>query len=150
MLGIRLQRTGRKNAAAYRIVVAERSSPIKGRFVEILGYYLPRRNPVVFECNAERIAHWVGNGARPTDTVARLLKKNGIDGMDKFVETYTKKKKRNPSEEEVVEEAPVGGSEEVKEEAKQESGDAEDAKDAKEEVTEESKEDPKPESESES
>ncbi len=41
MLVVRLQRTGRKNLPAYRIVVAEKARPVKGKYLEIVGHYLP-------------------------------------------------------------------------------------------------------------
>jgi len=79
---------------AYRIAVCEKSAPVKGRVKEFLGHYLPTRNPHVLEFDKERIEHWVKMGARPSDTVARLLKREGVGNMEKFMETYTKKKKR--------------------------------------------------------
>ena len=98
MLVIRLQRTGRTNLASYRIVVAEKARPVKGKFLEILGHYLPQRSPKVFEVNKERIAFWVGKGALPSETMARLLKKAGVSGMDKYMSRYTKQKPKNPEE----------------------------------------------------
>ena len=94
MLVIRLQRTGRKNVPAYRIAVCEKSAPVKGRVKEYVGHYLPTRDPHVLEFDKERVEHWVKMGAQPSDTVARLLKREGVDAMDKYIETYTKKKKR--------------------------------------------------------
>lgn len=76
----------------YRIVVAEKARPVKGKFLEIVGHYLPAQKPKVFEHNAERIEEWVKKGAIPSNTVARLLKKAGMKNMDKFMDTYTKKR----------------------------------------------------------
>lgn len=101
MLVIRLQRTGRSNVATFRLVVTEHTNPVRGRVKEYLGYYLPTRNPHVFECDAARVSHWVGFGARPSVTAARLLKKAGLNGMDTFIKTYSKKKKKNAPPEEV-------------------------------------------------
>lgn len=100
MLMIRLQRTGRENLPTYRLVVAEKHKPVKGKFLEILGHYLPARDPRIFEFNKERIEHWVKQGACPTDTVARLLSKEGMKGLEKFVHKYTKQrvKKEQPPE----------------------------------------------------
>lgn len=92
MLKIRLQRTGRENIPAYRIVVAEKTSPAKGKFLEVLGHYLPARDPVVLEHNDERILHWVKNGAIPSETVARILFKAGLKEMQKYITPYTKKR----------------------------------------------------------
>jgi len=99
MLVIRLQRTGRENLATYRLVVAEKRKPVKGKFMEILGHYLPTRKPSVFEHNDERISEWIKKGAIPSNTVARLLKKEGMKDMDKFIQTYAKQRsKKAPPE----------------------------------------------------
>lgn len=118
MLRIRLQRTGNKNNPTYRLVVTEKSNAAKGKSMEFLGHYLPTRDPAVFEFNAERVDHWIKNGAQPTDTVARLLSNNGVKGLEKYMERYSKKKKRNaPEEEEAPAEAPAPAAEEKPEEA---------------------------------
>ncbi|MFA6038982.1 MAG: 30S ribosomal protein S16 [Candidatus Peribacteraceae bacterium] len=98
MLKIRLQRTGRENIPTYRLVVAEKRDPVKGRAQEILGHYLPARKPAVFEHNDERILFWIQKGAIPSETVARLLRKAGLKDMDKFIHTYTKKKSKKEPE----------------------------------------------------
>ncbi len=108
MLVIRLQRTGRSNLATYRVVLAEKSSAAKGKFQEILGHYLPSQKTPVIKIDADRAAHWVKHGAVPSDTVARLLKKEGAKGMEKFISSYTKKRsKKAPVEEPVKPAAPV-------------------------------------------
>lgn len=109
MLVIRLQRTGRTNLATYRLVLAEKSHAAKGRFQEILGHYLPTMKDSPFKFDAERIQHWVSVGATPSDTAARLLKRNGVDGMDKFIKRYTKRRAKNapPEEEEAPAPAPA-------------------------------------------
>jgi small subunit ribosomal protein S16 len=99
MLKIRLQRTGRTNSPTYRLVVAEHSRPVKGKHLEVLGYYLPTRTPNVFEYDAEKILAWIKKGACPTDTVARLLDKAGVKGMDKFIVRYAKKRSKSATEE---------------------------------------------------
>lgn len=100
MLVLRLQRTGRRNIPAFRLVVAEKSASAKGKVQEYLGHYLPARHPHVFEFQRERIEHWITMGAKPSDTVARLLKKEGMQNMDRFIERYTKRKSKNaPAEE---------------------------------------------------
>jgi small subunit ribosomal protein S16 len=92
MLVIRLQRTGLTNEPTYRIVIAEKSSPVKGKCLEIVGFYLPSRDPPVFEHKPERITHWISHGAAPSDTVARLLHHAGMKGVEKFVVRYTHQK----------------------------------------------------------
>ncbi len=131
MLVIRLQRTGRENLPTYRLVVAEKARPVKGKFLEIVGHYLPARDPVTFEHADDRIKQWIAKGATPSDTVARLLKKAGVDGMDSFIRKYAKRKskKESASAEATADrqaaatpaaEKPAAPVEEVKEEAKPE------------------------------
>ncbi len=92
MIVIRLQRTGRENLPTYRIVVAEKQKPVKGKFIEIIGHYLPAQDPAKLEVKTDRAQEWIKNGAIPSDTVARLLKKSGVKNMEKFMTTYTKKR----------------------------------------------------------
>lgn len=72
---IRLKRMGRKKAPHYRIVVADSAAPRDGRFVETLGYYKPTYEPARIVVDLERVDHWIGQGAVPSDTVASLLRK---------------------------------------------------------------------------
>ena len=66
---------GRKKLAHYRIVVADSASPRDGRFVETLGYYKPLSDPARLVVDLERVDHWIGQGAQPSDTVKSLLNK---------------------------------------------------------------------------
>jgi len=75
MLKIRLQRTGRKNRPSYRIVVCEHTAPVKGKFLEKVGFYDPLNKECKF--NEERINYWVSVGAKTSDTVQALLDKKG-------------------------------------------------------------------------
>ncbi|MFC1810957.1 30S ribosomal protein S16 [Patescibacteria group bacterium] len=94
LLRIRLSRTGRKNYPSYRIVVAEHARPVKGKFIEIIGHYIPIRDPKVLEFDQEKIKEWIAKGAKPTDTVASLLKNAGMTGLDAYIEPKDKKKKK--------------------------------------------------------
>lgn len=79
-LKIRLARAGSKKRPYYHIVVAETRAPRDGRFIEQLGAWnpmLPKDGERV-TLNEERIQHWLGNGALPTDRVARFLDAAGI------------------------------------------------------------------------
>ena len=76
MLSIRLRRTGSTKRPYYRVVVADSREPRDGRFVEVLGHYDPRRDPAVVKIDAERAQYWIGKGARPSDTVRSMLKRN--------------------------------------------------------------------------
>lgn len=73
MLAIRMRRAGSKNRPFFRIVVTESSSARDGRFVEVLGHYNPRTTPETLVIDRDRLAHWVGTGATPSDTVRTLI-----------------------------------------------------------------------------
>lgn len=80
-LKIRMSRGGRKGAPFYRIVVADSRAPRDGDFIERVGSYDPRlsqdnENRIVL--NAERIQHWLGVGAQPSERIAQMLGKAGI------------------------------------------------------------------------
>jgi len=72
---IRLARAGAKKAPFYRIVATDSRSPRDGRFIEQLGVYDPTRNPTEFRYDEGRMKHWLGVGAKPSDTIRELLKK---------------------------------------------------------------------------
>ena len=74
MLMIRLARFGAKKKPSYRVVVIEKDRARDGRSVEVVGYYKPQTKPATIHLNQERITHWLKAGAKPSDTVARLLK----------------------------------------------------------------------------
>ena len=76
MLMIRLARFGAKKKPTYRLVVIEKERARDSRAVEIVGHYNPLAKPAEVVIKHDRIAHWVKNGAQPSDTVARLMKKN--------------------------------------------------------------------------
>ena len=75
---IRLKRMGQKKAPFYRVVVADARAPRDGRFIEEIGTYDPSKEPSAFAVDAEKVKNWISNGAQPTETVGKLLKKNGI------------------------------------------------------------------------
>ena len=76
---MRLRRTGKKKAPFYRIVVADSRSPRDGRCIAELGSYDPNQDPSLIRIDAEQAKKWLGTGAQPTDTVAKLLKIAGIE-----------------------------------------------------------------------
>ena len=78
MLKLRLARHGRNKRPAYRVVVAEHTSPRDGAFVEIVGHYNPLVDPAEFVVKEDRVQHWLGHGAQPTETVHRLLARKGL------------------------------------------------------------------------
>ena len=75
-LKIRLSRGGSKKRPFYRIVVAEASAPRDGRYVERVGHYNPmvaKDNDQRLVVNGDRVRHWLGLGAQPTERVQKLL-----------------------------------------------------------------------------
>ena len=76
---IRLRRMGQKKAPYYRIVVADARSPRDGRFSEEIGTYNPNTDPSEFKIDEELAKKWLTNGAKPTETVEKLLKLAGIE-----------------------------------------------------------------------
>ena len=75
---IRLRRMGKKKAPFYRVVVADSRSPRDGKFIEEIGTYDPNQDSSVFKFDEESAKKWLANGAKPTETVGKLLKEAGI------------------------------------------------------------------------
>ena len=78
MVKIRLKRMGQKKAPFYRVVVADARAPRDGRFIEEIGTYDPTKDPSEYHVNEELAKKWLSNGAKPTETVARIFKSAGI------------------------------------------------------------------------
>jgi small subunit ribosomal protein S16 len=76
MLSIRMTRVGSKKKPYFRVVVTEARSKRESEFVESLGTYNPRTKPAQVELNKERVQHWLGRGAQPSDSVRTLLRKH--------------------------------------------------------------------------
>lgn len=74
-LRIRLARFGAKKRPYYRLVVTNSESPRDGKFLEIVGSYDPNQEPAAVTVKEELLALWLSRGAKPTDTVASLLKR---------------------------------------------------------------------------
>jgi small subunit ribosomal protein S16 len=74
-VSIRLRREGSKNRPYYRVVVADSRSPRDGKFIEIIGTYDPKQAGQNSSFDIERAEYWISNGARPSDTVRSLIKK---------------------------------------------------------------------------
>lgn len=75
MVKIRLQREGKKKAPYYHIVVADSRSPRDGRIIEQIGTYDPMTNPATVNLDKEAVEKWIKNGAKPTESVRRLIEK---------------------------------------------------------------------------
>lgn len=97
MLVIRLQRTGRKGHAQFRVVVQDsRRTPSSGRVVALLGSYNPHTKET--QLNKELAAKYLSNGAQPSDRVVRLLQAEKVElpGWVKVAAGTKERKLRNP------------------------------------------------------
>ena len=75
---IRLMRVGRKKVDQYRVVVTDIRRPRDGRPLESIGYYHPQNEPSKVSIREDRALYWLSKGAKPTQKVRSLLKKQGI------------------------------------------------------------------------
>lgn len=75
---MRLMRHGGKKSPFYRIVISDRRSPRDGRFIEQIGTYDPKKDPVEVRFKEEKAIQWLRKGAQPTPTVRQLLIRSGI------------------------------------------------------------------------
>jgi small subunit ribosomal protein S16 len=111
-LKIRLARAGAKKRPYYHIVVADSRSPRDGRFIERLGSYnpmLPAEHADRVRLQAERIQHWVSQGAIATDRVARFLGKAGLAPMPAFREQPIQAAPKKKAQERAKAAAPAAG-----------------------------------------
>lgn len=145
MLRMRLQRVGRKHDTYYRVVIAKKQSPVKGKYIESIGQYNPAKANV--EIDAEKALAWLGKGVMPSNRVARLLTSAGV--KHKLIVI---KKFREKSQEEVAKEQAEKEAEKAEKEQEKAAAPATEAKDekvpetAQQEKKEEAKlEEPKPE-----
>jgi small subunit ribosomal protein S16 len=77
LLAIKLMRTGAKKQPSYRIIVKEKQSKRDGAYLENLGTYNPTREPAEIKLDMDRVRYWIGQGAKPTETVSQLIKVSG-------------------------------------------------------------------------
>jgi len=73
---IRLTRMGSKKKPCYRIVATDSRSPRDGKIIEQIGTYNPMVEPSELVLDKEKVEQWIKNGAKPTDTVKRLIEVN--------------------------------------------------------------------------
>lgn len=145
-LKIRLARAGAKKRPFYRIVVADSRSPRDGRFIEKVGTYdplLPKEGGERVKMDKERVEHWVGLGAKPSDRVLRFMAAEGMAERparnnpnkgkpgDKALERVEEKKGKEEAIKAAAEEAKNAPAPEVAEEAPAEEAPAEEAAEEK-------------------
>ena len=94
MLTIRLQRTGKKNQADFRIVLTEKEAPVSKKFLEVLGSYNPRKK--YFQVKEDRLKHWLGQHVALSETVNNLLVTKGLFSGPK-VKAFSIPKKPAPA-----------------------------------------------------
>ena len=75
---LRLARVGSRKNPIYRVVAADSRAPRDGKFIEIVGRYNPQTDPSTIELDEAKVKDWLGKGAQPTSSVARLLKIKNI------------------------------------------------------------------------
>jgi small subunit ribosomal protein S16 len=75
---MRLMRYGGKKRSYYRIVVADRRTSRDGRFIEQIGTYDPKKDPVEVRFKEEKAIQWLRKGVQPTPTVRQLLIRSGV------------------------------------------------------------------------
>ena len=76
---LRLTRRGAKKKPFYRIVAADSRNPRDGRFLEVLGTYDPLKTKDNIKVDTDKAMAWIKKGAQPSQTVASLLKKAGVE-----------------------------------------------------------------------
>lgn len=96
MVKMRLVRMGDKKSPVYRIVVVDARKAATGEYIEKIGFYDPKSEPVTLTVDVEKAKAWLEKGVQPTETVKSLLVRAGA--MEKSAKlspskTKTKKKK---------------------------------------------------------
>ncbi len=94
MLTLRLARVGKKNHPQFRMVVQEKKQHPQAGNLDVIGYYHPIEKKCVFQ--EEKIHEYVKKGAKPSSSLARLLQRNGVKGLEGFI--VQKKPKAKKSE----------------------------------------------------
>ena len=75
---LRLTRRGKKKQPTYRVVAIDAKFPRDGRFIEIVGFYDPRKEPSEIRIDSEKALKWLRNGAQPSERVKKLLIATGV------------------------------------------------------------------------
>ena len=76
MLTIRLRRMGAHSKPFYRVVVSDSRRTPSSRVLDTIGFYDPNKKPKKAELDMAKVDQWIGKGARPSDTVQDLIRKN--------------------------------------------------------------------------
>jgi small subunit ribosomal protein S16 len=93
---IRLTRVGATKRPSYRVVAIDSRRPRDGRSLEILGFYDPLTDPATVQIDADRLNAWIAKGARPSDTVGKLMRQAGMASAPAAVVAAPAKPKAAP------------------------------------------------------
>ena len=95
MVKMRLVRMGDKKSPVYRIVVVDARKAATGEYIEKIGFYDPRSNPVTLTVDVDKAKDWLSKGVQPTETVKSLLVQAGaLEKSEKLSPAKTKGKKK--------------------------------------------------------
>ena len=122
MIKIRLQRHGARHAPFYRMVVAPSQARRDGKFIEVLGTYNPQahKREEELKLKIDRVDHWLGVGAQPTDTAKSLIRQGRMSPeewlkrADKLAEAKLKRKSKGETAPSMEENAGEAAAEEEK------------------------------------
>lgn len=103
MLTIRLRRVGKKRQPIFRIVVADNLAPIYGKYLEMLGTYNPKTKAVTLK--KEEILVWLNQGAKPSNTVSKILQKENLKHKSIVVKIFRAISKKDLEAQKAQEEA---------------------------------------------
>ncbi|HIZ64194.1 MAG TPA: 30S ribosomal protein S16 [Firmicutes bacterium] len=95
MVKMRLVRMGDKKSPVYRIVVVDARKAATGEYIEKIGFYDPKSEPVTLTVDVEKAKEWLAKGVQPTETVRSLLIRSGaMEKPTKLSPSKTKAKKK--------------------------------------------------------
>lgn len=117
MIVIRLRRTGKKHEPTYRIVATDQRKSVYSPYLEMLGTYNPKTKAIVLD--KEKTLEWLKKGAQPSNTVAKILIKEGLKHNSIVVKQYRAISKKELEKQKVVEEAEKEKEQAEKEAAKE-------------------------------
>lgn len=95
MVKMRLVRMGDKKSPVYRIVVVDARKAATGEYIDKVGFYDPKSEPVTLTVDVEKAKDWLAKGVQPTETVKSLLVQTGaLEKSEKLSPSKTKGKKK--------------------------------------------------------
>jgi len=117
MLVIRLRRTGKIHQPTYRIVVTDRRKSVYSPYIEKIGEYNPKTKAVLLD--KEKSMDWMKKGAKPSDTISKIFKKEGLEHKSIIIKTYRAISKKELEKQKAEEEAEKAKEQAEKEAAKE-------------------------------